>query len=74
MGEGRRARTHHVRVGDEGSAEDAVEDRVDARDGRCADERDERHAEEALERPVVLAVRLVGRGERRRVVDGALDV
>lgn len=61
-------------MGDEGGAENAVEDRVDGRNGRGADERDERDAEQALKRPVVLAVRLVRGRERGRVVDGALDV
>lgn len=64
----------HVRVGDDGGAEDSVEDGVGTRDGGRADEGDEGGTEQALKRPVVLSVSLVWSRERHRVVDGALDV
>ena len=64
----------HVRVGDDGGAEDSVEDGVGTRDGGRADEGDEGGTEQALKRPVVRSVSLVRSRERHRVVDGALDV
>lgn len=63
-----------MRVGDDGGAEDSVEDGVGTRDGGGADEGDEGGTEQALKRPVVLSVSLVRGRERHRVVDGALDV
>ncbi len=62
-------------VHDERYTEDAVEDWVVAPRGReCrGGERDEPGGEQALECPVVRAVRARRRGERCRVVHGALD-
>lgn len=63
-----------MRVSDDRGAENAVEERVGARDGGRTDERDQGGAQQALERPVVLSVSLVRGRERGRVVDGAFDV
>lgn len=63
-----------MRVGDDGRAEDSVEDGVGTRNGGRADEGDEGGTEQALKRPVILSVSLVRSRERDRVVDGALDV
>lgn len=63
-----------MRVSDDSSTEDTIENGVDGSDGSRSDQGNESDRQESFERPVVTTVGLVRGRERCRVVDGTFNI
>jgi hypothetical protein len=64
---------YHVRMQDEGSAQDAIEDGIGRSDKSGTDDGNQGSRYQALKGPMVRAVRFVGFREEGSIVDGTLN-